>query len=202
MVASISNPYDIFSPLSERNHILHEEMRIKDPVHCAIHPQTGHRYWFLTRYDNCLQFLKDKRFGKEFRKHLPAQLSNQWVADDTADIINRHMLNLDDPAHERLKSLVHFDFTPLRISSLRTHLQTIADSLFDAIEASVVDGDEFDLTERYIKQFPLLSIAEILGIPLEDYQESLLVDTRYARSGSCYSTCCGSSFFCIFAQTN
>jgi hypothetical protein len=80
------------------------------------------------------------------------------------------MLNLDDPTHARLKSLVHLAFTPPRISTMRQRLQAIADNLFDVIDAEVVDGDEVDLTQRYISPLPLLSIATMLGIPLADYQ--------------------------------
>jgi cytochrome P450 len=170
MVVSKTNPYDIFSPQAQRNHILYEQMRGEDPVHAAIHPQTGHTYWFLTRYDDCLNFLKDKRFGKEFRRRLPVSLAETWRVTNAEDIMNLHMLNLDDPVHARLKSLVHLAFTPLRIHNLRLRLQQIADRLFDAIDENVADGDEFDLTQRYISQLPLLSIAAMLGIPLIDYQ--------------------------------
>lgn len=138
-------------------------MRINDPVHCAVHPQIGGNFWFLTRYDDCLSFLKDKRFGKEFQR----SLSKNDLIDE---IINQHMLNRDDPAHARLKALVHLTFTPLRIHHLRPQIQLIADGLFDMIDAEVADGDEFDLTQRYINQLPLMAIASMLGIPMQDYQ--------------------------------
>jgi len=170
MVATQSDPYDIFSLQAQRNPDLYEKMRTEDPVHSAIHPQSGHTYWFLTRYEDCLLFLKDRRFGKQFRDHLPDHMLDQWEVADSESIINKHMLNLDNPTHERLKSLVHLAFTPIIINNLRERLSTIADSLFDSIDDGIIDGDEFDLTERYINQFPLLSIAILLGVPLEDYQ--------------------------------
>lgn len=170
MVVDKSNPYDIFSLESQRNHELYAKMRTEDPIHSAIHPHSGHTYWFLTRYDDCLLFLKDQRFGKQYRDHLPAHLSDQWELADGEDIINKHMLNLDNPTHQRLKSLVHLAFTPTMINSLRTRLASIADLLFDEIDKDVIGGEEFDLTDRYITQFPLLSIAILLGIPLKDYQ--------------------------------
>jgi cytochrome P450 len=177
MVASQTNVYDIFSAHTQRNHELYEQMRNEDPVHSALHPETGQVFWFLTRYEDCLNFLKDKRFGKEFRQRLPVHLSERWGTGDTQDIFNQHMLNLDDPVHARLKSLVHLAFTPIRINNLRPRLQAIADSLFDEIEGNIADGDEFDLTKRYISQLPLLAITEMLGIPLADY-ESLYLWTQ------------------------
>lgn len=163
-----TDPYDIFSMHAQRSPIVHEKMRNEDPVHRAEHPDTGQAFWFLTRYEDCRNFLKDKRFGKEFRRHLPAHPAVRWIAGDTETLINQHMLNLDDPAHARLKSLVHLAFTPLRIDNLRPRLQAIADGLFDVIDDEVNEGDDFNLTERYISQLPLLSIAAMLGIPADD----------------------------------
>lgn len=188
MTASKTDPYDIFSAQSQQNFRLYERMRNEDPVHAARHPQTGQIVWFLTRYDDCVNFLKDKRFGKEFRRRLPLHPATRWITEDTEDIINQHMLNLDDPAHARLKSLVQLTFTPARIDNLRPRLQRLADDLFDVIDVEVVEGSELNLSERYISQFPLLAIAELLGIPQEEYpslyvwaQAMLLSDQKTVR---------------------
>jgi len=171
MVATKTNPFDIFSPEAHGNHQLYERMRSDDPVHRAVDPQTGHTFWFLTRYDDCVSFMKDKRFGKEFRARLPSNLLETWSPTDTYDIINRHMLNLDEPDHNRLKSLVHKAFTPARVNNLRQRLKSIAENLLDAVDNDVADGDEFDLVERYAGVLPLMSIAEMLGIPSADYEQ-------------------------------
>lgn len=169
-MAANANPYDIFSPHVHRDPDLYARMRNEDPIHCALHPDTGQAYWFLTRYEDCLNFLRDKRFGREFQHRLPPLLVDRWLPVDPEDFVNRHMLNLDEPTHARLKSLVHNAFMPLRINALRPRLQAIADQLFDEVDADVRGGDEFDLTERYITQLPLLTIAAMLGIPMADYQ--------------------------------
>lgn len=167
------NPYDMFSLASQRNPDLHDRMRLEDPVHCAIHPVSGQRVWFLTRYDDCQAFLKDKRFGRNVQK-LPAHLRHSGDDTYSADTINQHMLNLDDPDHSRLRAVVQTAFMPKRIQKLSPRLQAIADSLFDNIDATVADGDELDLTQLYISQFPLLTIAELLGISSEDYPNLFL----------------------------
>src|SRR5512134_1022226 len=102
MVASTTDPFDIFSPEARGNHKLYERMRSDDPVHRAIDPQTGDTFWFITSYDHCVSFMKDKRFSKGYRA---ADQLGQPA--DTHEIINRHILNLDEPDHTRLKSLVH-----------------------------------------------------------------------------------------------
>ena len=171
MTASKTNPFDIFSPEAHGNHRLYERMRSDDPVHRAVDPSNGHTYWFLTRYDHCVSFMKDKRFGKEFRTRLPSHLLETWLPTDTYDVINRHMLNLDEPDHTRLKSLVHKAFTPSRVNSLRPRLQSLAENLLAAVDNDVADGEEFDLVERYAGVLPLMSIAEMLGIPSADYAQ-------------------------------
>ena len=136
-------------------------MRADDPVHRAIDPHTGQPIWFLTRYDHCVGFMKDKRFSKE--------RLGQWAATATHDTINRHMLNLDEPDHTRLKALIHKAFTPSSVNNLRPRLQAIADDLLEAIDQELADGDEFDLTKRYAEVFPLMAFMEMLGLPSADY---------------------------------
>ncbi len=171
MVVSAANPFDIFAAEAQGNHALYERMRNDDPVHRAIDPQTGQPVWFLTRYDDCVSFMRDKRFSKASGSWLPADPLEQLPPMDTHEIINRHMLNLDEPDHTRLKSLVHKAFTPGRVNNLRPRLQAIADGLLQAVDHDVTDGDEFDLTERYAEVFSLMSIMEMLGIPSADYPQ-------------------------------
>lgn len=165
MGVSAANPFDIFAAEARGNHALYARMRTDDPVHRAIDPQTGRPIWFLTRYDDCVSFLRDKRFSKASHSRMPTDLP------ETHEIINRHMLNLDEPDHTRLKALVHKAFTPTRVLSLRPRLQAIADGLLEAVDRTVADGDEFDLSELYAEVFPLMSIMEMLGIPSADYSQ-------------------------------
>jgi cytochrome P450 len=163
---SLQNPYDIFSLQAQGNHQLYEQMRLEDPVHCAIEPLSGKAFWFLTRYEDCVSFMKDKRFGKEYQKHfaLKGNLSNK-------DVINQHMLNMDEPQHGRLKSLVHKAFSVGRVQTLRLSIQAIADKLLATIDDEVQDGEEFDLNAHYTSLLPLISLATMLGISDRDYPQ-------------------------------
>lgn len=160
------DPFDIFSIQSQGNHQLYAQMRLEDPVHRAIDPVSGKVFWFLTRYEDCVSFMKDKRFGKEAHK-----LLETTPHSTSKDIINQHMLNLDEPKHSRLKSLVHKAFSPARVEKMRLTIQAIADRLLRVIDHDVQDGDEFDLNQRYTGILPLLSLTEMLGIPDEDYEK-------------------------------
>lgn len=166
MVVSQTDPFDIFSLEARGNHALYARMRREDPIHRALDPRTGAAVWFLTRYDDCVTFMKDKRFGK-----VPRSAAEPASAHAMQTAINRHMLNLDEPDHTRLKSLVHLVFTPGRVRDLRSRLQAIAEELLTTIDREVAEGDEFDLAAHYGEVFPLLSIMEMLGLPAADYPE-------------------------------
>lgn len=161
------NIYPIWETATRANpQAMYEQMREEDPVHRATGPVTGNPIWFLTRYDDCVAVLKDQRFGKDFRKHLPPEHAERYIgpADEAFEPINRHMLNLDPPDHTRLRALVHKAFTPRIVENLRPRIQQIADDLLDAVQST----REFDLLAEYAFPLPITVIAELLGVPVED----------------------------------
>lgn len=143
---------------------LYDEMRQNDPVFCGIGPLTKRKFWFFTRYDDCVSVLKDQRFGKEFDKHLSPEQVNEQPVDNAFSVINRHMLNLDPPDHTRLRSLVHKAFTPRMVQNLQPRIQDIADELLLAMQ----DKTETNLLEDFAFPLPITVIAEMLGIPASD----------------------------------
>src|SRR5262245_16207934 len=150
MAASEHVTFDIWNPKVRANpQAMYAQMRVEAPIYAGIGPITGRRFWFFTRYDDCVAVLKDPRFGKEFRNVLtPEQLASQ--PDDAAFAsINRHLLDLDPPDHTRLRALVHKAFTPRIVENLRPRIQEIANNLLDGAQ----DQREFDLLDTY--GFPL-----------------------------------------------
>src|SRR5260221_10184977 len=101
-------PY-LFAPELRANpHPYYAAIRTQDPVYGLIDKETGHTFWVMTRYDDCIKVLKDPRFGKEFRKNLPAEmLAHLPPPEGPFAAIDRHLLNLDPPDHTRLRALVH-----------------------------------------------------------------------------------------------
>jgi len=158
-----NNPYNIFENVG--NHKLYHRMRTEDPIHCAIGPVTGNRFWLITRYDDCAALVKDLRIGKDIKKNLPPDLHGQWSENMKDPLgIGKHMLNVDPPDHTRLRNLVHKAFTPRIIRQMAGRVQEICDELLD----KVADKGEMDLMEEYAAIVPAVVIAELLGVPLED----------------------------------
>ena len=76
------------------------------------------------------------------------------------------MLLKDTPDHTRLRTLVHKAFTPKMIERLRERAQVITDDLIDRAEPN----GGMDLMTEFALLLPVTVIAELLGVPPEDYE--------------------------------
>ncbi|MBA3449932.1 MAG: cytochrome P450 [Chloroflexia bacterium] len=94
----------------------------------------------------------------------------QEFAAQTDEILSRNLLAVDPPDHSRLRRLVAIPFTPKFIEGLRPRIQSIADSLLDAVErrAQETGRRDMELIDDFAYPLPLTVISEMLGIPLED----------------------------------
>ncbi|MBF6567844.1 MAG: cytochrome P450 [Candidatus Binataceae bacterium] len=77
------------------------------------------------------------------------------------------MLTSDPPVHTRLRRLVSRDFTPRRILELEPRIRAITESLL----INAVDrGGEFDVMAEIADTLPVMVIAELLGVPADNYE--------------------------------
>ena len=145
---------------------LYARMRTEEPVFEGIGPVTGRSFWFVTRYDDVVAAFRDPRLGRDV-DNLPEALQEQhWFPnEDMLAVINTHMLNMDPPDHTRLRRLVSTNFTNRRVSELAPRVQEITDELLAGLEGEV------DLIHDYALPIPVLVIAELLGIPIDDLDE-------------------------------
>jgi cytochrome P450 len=162
---SSNDPYDVFNPATRVNHTLLARMRAQDPVYCTTVPGWGTRHWFLTRYEDCNNFLRDNRFGRDLHNTLPEHLLKHWPKPPPAEqMFERHLLGVDPPDHTRMRGLVHKAFTPRVVRRLQDRVQEVTDDLLDAVQ----DAGEMDLIEQYAFPIPITMISEMLGVPVED----------------------------------
>ncbi|WP_432004101.1 cytochrome P450 [Streptomyces sioyaensis] len=73
------------------------------------------------------------------------------------------LLLLDPPQHGKLRRLVSRAFTNRLITELTPQVTTLTRELLDA-----VDGERFDLVDAVANPLPVMVIAAMLGVPLED----------------------------------
>jgi len=123
----------------------------------------------FTRYEDVLRILSDPRFSTD-RSQVPAM---RWVARLTrgepefAGLIERNLLTIDGADHRRLRGLVAKAFTPRRVERLRPRLVGIAEDLLDRASAGG-RASGIELVRDFAHPFPVVAIAELLGVPAED----------------------------------
>ena len=148
----------------------YERLRDKDPVHWSPLMDS----WVFSRYKHVDSILRDhKRFSND-----PAKRGNPSHINEAFDLQNQpSMLFRDPPDHTRLRALVSRAFTPAVIEGLAGHIRAIADDLLDQVD----DPAGFDLMEAIAAPLPVIVIAELLGVPVEDRPQFQIWSRHRAR---------------------
>lgn len=157
--------YNHYLPgIYENPYPAYEQLRLMGPrVH---HPAFG---WMILDYELATAVLKDTRFSAN---RLPAFFKNLTPEErQEASRLNwwfeQWALFQDAPVHTANRSVLTKAFTPGFIESLRPRIQQLADKLVDKMDQS----DRFDFIESFACPFPVIVIAELLGVRSEDYKK-------------------------------
>lgn len=143
---------------------IYEKLRNEHPIYPITMP-TGHTAWVFTRYEDCVNILKDKRLFKNPASIPSNQLTPQnMVQDDIISIMYHSMFTSDPPDHTRLREIAHKAFTPKIITELKDCIQEIADELLNQVK----EKGEMELIEDFAFPLPIIVICDLLGIPKED----------------------------------
>ncbi len=142
----------------------YQRLREQDPMHRSW----AAGGWVLSRYEDIRGVLADKSFSadernwslyKMFRARSEAHGLRDPYEDDTMT-----MLRLDPPDHTRLRRLVSKAFTPRSVEALRGRAEEILDELLDGRGRA----GRLELVSDLAAPFPIIMIAEMLGVPAED----------------------------------
>jgi cytochrome P450 len=77
------------------------------------------------------------------------------------------MINMDDPKHYRLRSIVSKGFTPKEVTQVEGYVRTKAAAVVDRILDKFPEG-ECDFVDEIAAALPLEVICDMMGIPTED----------------------------------
>jgi len=147
----LANPYPLF-----------HQLRTEDPVHWDpfLHA------WVVTRYQDVVTVLH--RYSAQ-RTPTPEQLNDMGLAslNPIARLMVKQMLFMDAPSHTRLRSLASYAFSPQRVQVLRGHIWDITNRLLDKVQAA----GRMDVIADLAEPLPCIVTAEMLGVPVEDYQQ-------------------------------
>ncbi|HJQ47312.1 MAG TPA: cytochrome P450 [Amycolatopsis sp.] len=159
---------DVFDPRVFARGVPHDELRrLRDaePVawqeeHEVLDWPAGPGYWAVTRYDDVRRVL---RTPEVFSSWLGATQIRDPAPDDLA-FIRRMILNMDPPEHNRLRRIVSAVFTRRRLEGFAEQIAARARELIGAVAAR----GHCDLPVEVTDDFPLLNLADLLGVPPAD----------------------------------
>ena len=142
-------------------------LRADRPVHFQPVPDERlmNEAWVLTRHEDVLAISKDT---EHFVNAHGLNLRGNYTDDE-----DRHLLNLDDPEHLRLRRMTNKGFTPRVVRRYTEHYHDMAGHLIDeAVAAARAQHDNsavvFDAVNELSVPLPLMAICELLGTTPDD----------------------------------
>ena len=131
-------------------------LRDEAPVH-----RVGDGLVTVARYEDIREVSREPR---RFRSGAGAMVHDpirSGTMRDTAPSI----LFVDPPEHAQQRGLVNRKFTPRAVSGMEARVRELAATVFDRLPA---DAEPIDVVDHLTAPFPLMVIAELLGIPASD----------------------------------
>jgi cholest-4-en-3-one 26-monooxygenase len=148
-------------------HDLFRWMRENDPVH----RDERNGIWVVSKYEDVSYV--------ERRPELFSSAQGVRPKGGGADALS--IVSMDDPEHARQRRLISRGFTGARITHLTDHIREVARGLVD----DVVARGECDFVDDIAKPLPLIVIAGMLGLAVEDRERlAHWSDTMMAGEGS------------------
>jgi cholest-4-en-3-one 26-monooxygenase len=135
-------------------------LRAQAPVFRHPDPESEIGYWALTAHADVVFVSRNPEL---FSSHEKTAMINEYIPEQI-DQQRMFMLNQDPPDHTRTRSLVNRGFTPRMIARLEERIQSTCD---DIVSLALAKG-EGDFVTLCAAELPLIVIAELMGVPLED----------------------------------
>ncbi len=165
--AEIPDLYDPRTFLGGVPHDAFARLRREAPV--AWHPEramlgwpSGPGFWGVFRHADVAYV---NRHPELFSSQLGATQIRDPSPTDLA-FVREMLLNMDPPEHTKLRRAVNRAFTPRAVARMEATIVERA----EAIVAAVRDRGEGDFVRDIGTELPLLTLAEIMGVPVEDRQ--------------------------------
>ncbi|HUI49976.1 MAG TPA: cytochrome P450 [Acidimicrobiia bacterium] len=142
-------------------------MRENDPVHW----DEDNGIWVISKYDDISYVERQPELF----------CSGQGVRPKGGGADALSIVSMDDPEHARQRRLISRGFTGARITELMDHIRELARGLVDGVAAR----GSCDFVDDIAKPLPLIVIAEMLGLAVEDRERlAHWSDTMMAGEGA------------------
>src|SRR5207253_106977 len=137
-------------------------LRANAPVYRHPEPD-GPGFWVITKYEDVVTVGRDAQtFSSDSDRGGVIGLEEQDMDVDFGEA--KLMLMMAPPQHTRQRKLVNRGFTPRMIHALEAHIRDLA---VDIVDQAIAKGT-FDFVVDVAAELPLLVIAELIGVPVED----------------------------------
>ncbi|HVW34699.1 MAG TPA: cytochrome P450, partial [Acidimicrobiia bacterium] len=141
------------------------ELRAAAPVVRVAEPAVdrwpaGPGFWAVLRHADVKAVLRDPAL---FSSQLGATQIRDPATPEALAYVRRMMLNLDPPEHSRLRGLLNRAFTPRAVARLEERIAAWARDLV----SGVTPAGRCDFA-AVAADLPLLTLAEVFGVPAED----------------------------------
>jgi cytochrome P450 len=133
-------------------------LRAEDPVH-----RVAPGFWVVTRYEDIRDLSRDPQRFCSGR----GALVNDPIRSTGTAMSGRSILHMDPPEHAAFRGLVNRRFTPRALSGLSESIHKSISRLLDAVEPR----QEIDFVAELSAPFPIMVIAELLGIDETDRED-------------------------------
>ncbi len=124
----------------------------------------GDGYWLVLRHADVDRVVKD---ASTFSSALGGTQTRDPGSEEDLRFVRRMMLNMDPPEHSRLRRMLARSFTPRAIARLEEQISGHARAIVDRMLTPGPDGT-CDFAKDVAADLPLLTLADVLGVPAED----------------------------------
>ncbi|MEL6538720.1 MAG: cytochrome P450 [Bacteroidota bacterium] len=151
---------------SENKYAYYKYLREQEPVHKGTF-LPGVKGYFVSRYQDISDMLKDPRLVRQRATATGGKRNFPIPLPKGVKLLMQGMINVDDPQHRRLRTLVHKAFTPKHVANLHGRVEEMTHQLLDEVEKKPV----VELRMEVAKPIPTAVIAEMLGVELSRLPE-------------------------------
>src|SRR5215218_1815668 len=119
--------------------------------------------WLAFTHAESNAVLRDRRLGRIWSDKVPAERFESF------NLIHRNaILEMEPPAHTRLRRLISAAFARGHVERLRPWVEELADGLVDGLVERSGGTEPVDVLSGMAEQLPVDVIAELLGVPQAD----------------------------------
>jgi len=150
-----------------KNGYPHQEwawLRKHKPVFWCEHPKTD-PFWAITKHADLVQISKQPRLFLNGPRLLV--FVNESGMEQSPTPPFRHLLDMDPPVHGEYRVIVSKHFTPRGVRPLGPEIERITRKVLD----DVTGRSECDFVTEVSSKIPLAVIAELLGVPHQDWEQ-------------------------------